>query len=91
MHTYDVNAPGSTRLVMNEHNGNFIGVQSLAPGFEQAVVSQRLHYNVLLDFVYFATISSSFLVTFEILVTLEMSKIFTSLCELVFCSACGVC
>ena len=39
MYTYDVNAPGSANLVMNEHNGNFIGVQSLAPGLEQAVVS----------------------------------------------------
>lgn len=40
MYTYDINAPGSATLVMNEHNGNFIGVQSLAPGFDQAVVSK---------------------------------------------------
>lgn len=39
MYTYDINAPGAASLVMNEHNGNFIGVQSLAPGLQHAVVS----------------------------------------------------
>lgn len=39
MYTYDVNAPGKVNLVMDEHNGNFVGIQSLAPGFDHAVVS----------------------------------------------------
>lgn len=39
MYTYDVNAPGKVNLVMNEHNGNFVGVQSLAPGLDYVVVS----------------------------------------------------
>lgn len=47
MHTYDVNAPGSVKLVMNEHNGNFIGVESLAPGLEHAVVSS--FYTILCE------------------------------------------
>jgi len=41
MYTYDVNAPGAATLVMNEHSGNFLGVQCLAPGLEHAVVSRH--------------------------------------------------
>lgn len=40
MYTYDVNAPGTVNQVMNEHSGNFVGVGSLAPGLDHAVVSR---------------------------------------------------
>ena len=54
MYTYDVNAPGTANLVMDEHNGNFIGVQSLAPGLDQAVVSYEFRVTYFYISVYVA-------------------------------------
>lgn len=38
LYTYDTNAPGTHEQLMDDHNGNFVGVQSLAPGLDHAVV-----------------------------------------------------
>lgn len=42
MHTYDVNSPGKTSVLLAEHSGNFVEVQSLAPGLDHVVVRNLL-------------------------------------------------